>query len=136
MIQRLSAIAILSLGCLGCESTSNYVPPPPGALEESLWRDRVIMSTNVKTRVAVDQVLEDRQNGLLRTQIEMHNITSSEQSFRTLIEWFDVAGFKLDSPNDGWMSHIVHPNQTFSVSANAVNPAAVSWRLNIDTWGR
>lgn len=134
MIQRLSLLACLAL--VGCESTSNYEPPRPGAIEESLWRERVNMSDAVKRLVEVDEVLESRQNGLLRLQLEMHNIAESEQSFRSRIEWFDVSGIRLDSPNDGWMSHIVRPKERFSVSASAVNPAAVSWRVNLDTWSR
>lgn len=136
MFRRLTLLILLACATSACESTSNYEPPRPGALEESQWRERVNMGGTVNTIVAVDEVLESRQNGLLRVQLEMRNITATERSFRTLIEWFDVSGFKLDSPNDGWMSHIVQPNQSFSVNANAVDPAAVTWRVNIERWSR
>jgi hypothetical protein len=128
----------LALACGGCETTGNYEPPRPGAVAESTWRERVHMTDKVKTIVAVqeDEVFETRQHGLLRVQINMRNITEGEQSFRTLIEWFDVSGLKLDSPSDGWMSHIIRPKQKFTVSAMATDPDAVSWRLNVDSWSR
>ncbi len=136
-MQKLTACLLLTpLFLLGCETTSNYEPPPPGALEESEWMERVNLSTSVKSRIAVREVRQAHQNGLMRVQVDLENLQQTESSFRTSVEWFDVSGFKLDSPNDGWMSHIAQPQEKFTVSAGAVNPAAVSWRLNVDTWAR
>ncbi len=128
----------LALACGACESTSNYEPPPPGALAESTWRERIHISDKVKNRIAIDEeaVFESRKNGLLHVQVNLRNITEAEQSFRTSIDWFDVSGLKLDSPNDGWMSHILQPKQHLTVPAVATSPAAVSRRLNVVDWSR
>jgi len=136
MITRLTLCSLLALGCLSCESTSNYEPPRAGALEESQWRQRINLSPDLEHVLEIDEVLETRQHGLLRVQIDLRNITAEEQTLRTSIEWFDVSGFKLDSPNSGWMSHIVQPDEKFVVDAGAVNTAAVSWRMNVNPWSR
>lgn len=133
---RLSAILLLtSLLTAACQNTG-YQAPDSGALEESAWVDKVNLSTSVKSRIVVREVREARQHDLLRVQVDLQNLQSNESSFRTSMEWFDIAGFKLDSPNDGWMSHIVQPQEKFTITAGAVNPDAVSWRLNVDTWNR
>ncbi len=128
----------LALVCGACESTSNYEPPQPGALAESEWRGRIHMSEKVKNIIAIeeDQVFEARQNGLLRVQVNMRNLTEGEQSLRTSIVWFDASGLQLHAPTDGWMSHIVRPKALFMASAGASNPDAVSWRMNVDSWSR
>ncbi len=91
------------------------------------------------TRVrAEDGADVDRKKAelLLRVQVNMRNFTEGEQSFRSSFDWFDVSGLKLDSPNDGWMSHIAQPKERLTVSAMATHPAAVSWRLNLVSWER
>jgi uncharacterized protein YcfL len=98
--------------------------------------DKVSFSSPVKNELVVQEVREGRKNGLLRVQVDLRNVHASETSFRTLIEWFDAGGFKLDSPNDGWMSHILQANQQSTIGASAVNPDAVSWRLSVDSWAR
>ncbi|MFT7485361.1 MAG: hypothetical protein ACI9F9_001211 [Candidatus Paceibacteria bacterium] len=129
------ATLFASLLAISCQSPG-YEPPPAGAMEEGKWEARVNLSTSVKAHIAVREVRETRQFGLLRVQIDLQNLQQNESSFRSSVEWFDVSGFKLDSPNDGWMSKIAQPQEKFTVSAGAVNPDAVSWRLNVDTWAR
>ena len=132
----LPLLLALALTGAACESTSNYEPPSPGAMPESDWQEKILFSTPVKNHLIVQDVREGRQNGLLRVQVDLRNVNQSETSFRTLIEWYDAGGFKLDSPNDGWMSHILQANQHSSIGASAVSPNAVTWRMNVDAWAR
>jgi len=130
-------LALLPLALASCESQSNYRPPKPGPdLTEAEWKTKINMSNAVWQMVSVTEVLEAYQNDLLRVQIHLKNRTQGRQSFRTLVEWYDADGFKIDSPNDGWMSHVIRAGQQFSVDANAVHPKAADWRLNVVTWAR
>ncbi|MFT7668101.1 MAG: hypothetical protein ACI8X5_000788 [Planctomycetota bacterium] len=136
MSRTIIACALLALTCIACGSRPGYEPLPPGVLEDRVWQERVIMSDQVKNRVTVDQVLETRKNSLLRLQLDIRNVTQSSQSIRTNITWFDISGFKIDTGNDGWKSHILSPKQLITVNATATDPAAVSWRVDIDFWSR
>lgn len=129
---------LLLLGCLAaaCQNTDHYQPPPTGALPETEWEGRVVFSTQVKNLIVVEEVREVRQNELLRVQIDLRNVQQRESSFRTLIEWFDAGGLKLDSPNEGWRSQILQAGQNSPISYTAVTPEAVTWRLNVDSWSR
>lgn len=131
--------AALLLACAlagACQNTAHYEPPPGGSMPESEWVDRVIFSVPVKNLVVVEEVREVRRNDLLRVQVDLRNVQQRESSFRTLIEWFDASGMKLDSPNEGWRSQILQAGQKSPISYTAVTPDAVSWRLNVDAWSR
>jgi uncharacterized protein YcfL len=138
MMSKLTAsILIVSLFTLACESTSNgYKPGPTGTLEESTWKARVNLTTSAAAGLAVREVRETRQNGLLRFQVDISNLLQAQTSYRTSVEWFDISGFKLDSPSAGWKSAIAQAQEQFTLNAGASNPAAVSWRLNVDSWKR
>ncbi len=119
-----------------CKAPGTYSPPPAGAMEESQWKDRVNVTFALQAQLAVRGVRESHKNGLLRVQIDITNLLQAEASYRSSIEWFDISGFRLDSPNDGWKSGIAQPLEEFTLNASAVSPEAVSWRLNMDTWDR
>jgi hypothetical protein len=135
-MKRTASLLLLAALSAACQNTSHYEPPPAGSLPESEWADRVVFSVPVRNLLVVEEVREVRQNGLLRVQVDLRNVQQRQSSFRTLIEWFDAGGLKLDSPNEGWRSQILQANQKSPFGYTAVNPDAVSWRLNVDAWDR
>jgi hypothetical protein len=81
-------------------------------------------------------VHEAVDNGLLRVQVRFDNRVQGRRSFRTLFEWFDARGMKLDSPNQVWNSHIIRAGQEFIVGGTAINPKATDWTMQVVTWDR
>ena len=129
-------LGTLLLLLAGCESPGYKPPAPQDGLPEEVWKEQVHMSQAAWQMVSVVDVKEGFQDGLMRVQVNLRNRTQGRQSFRTLFEWFDESGFKLDTPNEGWKSHIIRANQEFTTGSTATNPKAKSWRLNVVTWSR
>ncbi len=120
----------------GCESPGYKPPSTSDGLSEEAWKQKIEMSQAAWQMLQVVNVKEGVQNGLLRVQVDFKNRTQGPQSFRVLFDWFDADGFKLDSPNDGWKSHMINAAQEFTAGATATSPKAKSWRLSVNNWGR
>lgn len=120
----------------GCESPG-YKPEPVGpGVSEDVWKDKVHMSQSGWQTVQVVQVREAVENDLMKVQVDLRNRNQGTRSIRGRFDWFDANGMKLDSPNDGWKSYILHAAEVTTITATATNPRAKSWRLNVNTWQR
>jgi uncharacterized protein YcfL len=100
-------LGTLLLLLVGCESPGYKPPAPQDGLPEEVWKEQVHMSQAAWQMISVVDVKEGFQDGLMRVQVNLRNRTQGRQSFRTLFEWFDESGFKLDTPNEGWRLNVV-----------------------------
>lgn len=129
-------LGTLMLLLAGCESPGYKPPGPDEGLSEEVWKEKINMSQAAWQMISVVKVLEGEQNDLMRVQVTLKNRTQGPQSFRTSFEFFDESGFKLESANSGYMSHMIKAAEVFTTSATATNPKAKSWRLNVVQWAR
>ena len=108
--------AALMLG--GCKSTDTiYISDSLGPPYR--W---VQSSDEVKEFVKVFSARQDRQNGLLRVQVDLHNTLRSQKRIVYRFVWMDEKGIEVSSIQNEWTSKIMGSGETVQLTGIAPEP--------------
>jgi uncharacterized protein YcfL len=127
-----SALALATLAT-GCATSVNTVTRAQPQANTNIVEDkRVLTDLSLGRNVAIVSVNEAKASGnLLQIQVTLRNKSSSAQAFDYKFDWIDSSGMELSSPTGGWKQIQLEGKEERSISAIALKPTAVDFRLKL-----
>lgn len=130
LLPPLTGLALLVL--TGCSSTTvNTVEPAsPTAQREMISDKRVLTDQSLNNKVRVIGVNTATGNeGFLKVQVEVENMTKKARSFTYRVEWFDENGMLIQLPTSVAMPRTIEGRETMMITATAPTPRAKDFRI-------
>jgi len=93
----------------------------------------VVSETNkaLAQRLKIVNPISKDQNGYMLIQFELQNRESRQVDFAWAVDWFDQAGFHIDSNQRHWQPTSIGGFGSTTLTAVAPHPDATSWKLQI-----
>ena len=117
----------------GCASTTtvNTVEPAEPAAQRAMISDRRVLtdqSLNRSVRI-VGLNTATGEEGFLKLQVEVQNVTSKMRSFTYQVEWFDESGMIIQRPSDTALRRSIEGGESLMLTATAPTPRAKDFRI-------
>jgi uncharacterized protein YcfL len=82
-------------------------------------------------RLQVTDVRYRDRGGFLEAQASLKNLTKRTIQCEYTFQWYDAAGWELDTANQPWLQLVVHGQQQKEVRGVAPRPGATRFRLAV-----
>ncbi|AHF89963.1 hypothetical protein OPIT5_06755 [Opitutaceae bacterium TAV5] len=117
----------------GCSSSVNTVQrAQPEAHPDYVDDQRIITDSSLARALATVSVNQTHVSGnLLKIQVTLENRKNDPRTFRYKFDWIDENGMQIDSVS-GWRVIMLRGREVNAVSAVAISPRAVDFRLKLE----
>lgn len=128
----LAICAAFALAGAGCTTVNTVENANRQGQRNMISDSRVITDGTLNKRVSIVGVnTQDLPNGLLKIQVEVLNLTNSNQGFFSTIEWFDLNGMKVSTAGGGWTERQIMARESLMIVAVAPNPRCKDFRMKL-----
>lgn len=69
--------------------------------------------------------------GQIHVQVDLMNHTSSIQSFKYRIRWFDQEGMVIETPLSAWLKLSLKPDEIYTINAYSPSPNAINYDIQL-----
>ncbi|MBK9138358.1 MAG: YcfL family protein [Verrucomicrobia bacterium] len=132
LIIRVAAGAALAAMLAGCATrTVNTVEPSaPGSDGRMVSFKKVVTDRSLDRKVNVAAVNAlAAENGHLKVQVEVRNLTNKRQRFTYRVEWFDAHGMLIRQPQASAIARSLEGRETGYITIVAPTAEAKDYRL-------
>ena len=121
------------LDLTGCGTTVNSVENAQKSGQRTMIADqRVITDPSLNRHVSIVGVnTTTTPGGLLRVQVELQNLTHSQQRFLYHFEWFDANGMQVNNILSASIPEQIEGMESKNISSIGPNPDCKDFRLKL-----
>lgn len=112
-----------------CSSTSGMVATHRSTGDPKFAKHLEINNSALEGDVIITNMRMRRTGDLLDVQVELTNLTGSDQNIQYKFAWFDDDNFEVDKDSRAWTPILIHGNDKVTMSAVAPNPRASTYKL-------
>ena len=112
-----------------CSSTSGMVATHRSTGDPKFAKHLEINNSALEGDVIITNMRMRRTGDLLDVQVELTNLTGSDQNIQYKFAWFDEDNFEVDKDSRAWTPILIHGNDKVTMSAVAPNPRASTYKL-------
>jgi len=121
----MASIAVIS----ACSSTSGMVATHRSTGDPQFAKHLEINNSALEGDVIITNMRMRRTGDLLDVQVELTNLTGSDQNIQYKFAWYDDDNFEIDKDGRAWTPVLIHGNDKVTMSAVAPNPRASTYKL-------
>jgi len=121
--------AVSIVTSIGCSSTSGMVATHRSAGDPKFAKHLEINNSALEGDVIITNMRMRRTGDLLDVQVELTNLTGSDQNIQYKFAWYDDDNFEVDKDSRAWTPVLIHGNDKVTMSAVAPNPRASTYKL-------
>lgn len=114
-----------------CSSTSGMVATHQSTADPQFAKHLVIHNSALEGDIIISDMKMRRTGGLLEVQVELTNLTGSDQNVQYQFSWFDEDNFEIDKDGRAWTAVLIHGNGKVTMDAVAANPKVSTYKLNV-----
>jgi len=121
--------AMLLAAMSACSSTSGMVATHRSTGDPKFAKHLEINNSALEGDVIITNMRMRRTGDLLDVQVELTNLTSSDQNIQYKFAWYDDDNFEVDKDGRAWTPILIHGNDKVTMGAVAPNPRASTYKL-------
>ena len=121
--------AVSIVTTIGCSSTSGMVATHRSTGDPKFAKHLEINNSALEGDVIITNMRMRRTGDLLDVQVELTNLTGSDQNIQYKFAWYDDDNFEVDKDSRAWTPVLIHGNDKVTMSAVAPNPRASTYKL-------
>ncbi len=126
-----SALLLAVVALASCSSTSGMVATHKSGGDPQFAKHLEIHNAALEGDIIITDMKMRRTGGLLEVQVELSNLTGSDQHVQYRFAWFDDDNFEVDKDAGAWTALLLHGNEQKSMTAVAPNPRASTYKLQV-----
>lgn len=122
----LSALVLLaSCATSGIVATGNTTGDP------KLAKHLVIHNENLADNIIITDMKTRFKGGLLQVDVELTNLSSSDQSVQYRFSWYDSEKFEVEQGTRPWVPVVLSGNTSINMQAVAPNTSVKTYKVNV-----
>ena len=126
-----SALLTIVAAIAACSSTSGMVATHKSTADPKFAKHLEIHNSALEGDIIISDMKMRRTGGLLEVQVELTNLTGSDQNVQYKFSWFDEDNFEVEKDGRAWTAVLIHGNGKVTMDAVAPNPRASTYKLNV-----
>ena len=116
----------------GCRSTAvNTVEPASRAAQPNMISDQRVLTDQTLNNIVriIGLNTATGQEGFLKVQVQVENLTRKARSFTYQVEWFDEDGMIISTPMQVARPRMIEAREVMAITATAPTPRAKDFRI-------
>jgi len=121
---------IVSIAAMSaCSSTSGMVATHRSTGDPQFAKHLEINNSALEGDVIITNMRMRRTGDLLDVQVELTNLTGSDQNIQYKFAWYDEDNFEVEKDSGAWTPVLIHGNDKVTMNAVAPNSRASTYKL-------
>lgn len=127
---KLSAVLMGLVLLAGC-ATSGMVATGKTTGDPKLAKHLVIHNETLAVNITITEMKTRFKGGLLEVDVELTNLSGSDQSIQYRFSWFDSDNFEVEQGTRPWVPAVLNGNTTINMQAVAPNTSVKTYKVNV-----